>query len=61
MMQLDLALSDYGEEARPERAKLRDSVRQTIDEIWSVHQSDTNFVADNLRPLCTICATGTQA
>jgi hypothetical protein len=48
MLQLDLALPDYGEEARPERAKLRDSVRKTIDEVWSADQSDTNFVADNL-------------
>jgi hypothetical protein len=47
-LQLDLALSDYGEEARAERAKLRDSVRKTIDEVWSADRSDTNFAADNL-------------
>jgi hypothetical protein len=48
VLQLDLALSDYGEDARPERANLRDSIRKTIDEVWDADQSDKNFAANNL-------------
>jgi hypothetical protein len=47
VMQLDLALSDYGPEASATRAQLRDALGKTIDQIWSASQSDRNFVADN--------------
>jgi hypothetical protein len=47
VMQLDLALADYGPEAMPIRAQLRDAVGKTIDQIWGASVSDSNFVADN--------------
>ena len=34
VMQLDLALSDYGPEAMPVRAQLRDALGKTIDQVW---------------------------
>jgi hypothetical protein len=46
-MQLDLALADYGPEAMPIRAQLRDGLGKTIDQIWGASVSDSNFVADN--------------
>ena len=47
VMQLDLALSDYGPEANPARAQLRDGLGKTIDQIWGASESDSNFAADN--------------
>jgi hypothetical protein len=47
VMQLDHALSDYGPEADPARAQLRDVVAKTVDQIWHANESDSNFVADN--------------
>jgi hypothetical protein len=47
MMQLDLALSDYGPEAIPARAQIRDALGKTIDQVWHVNQSDGNFAANN--------------
>ena len=47
VMQLDLALSDYGPEAIPIRAQLRDALGKTIDQVWRASQSDSNFAADN--------------
>jgi hypothetical protein len=47
VMQLDFALSDYGPEANPARAQLRDALAKTIDQIWSASQSDSNFAANN--------------
>ena len=49
VMQLDLALSDYGPEANPARAQLRDALGKTIDQVWSANESDSNFAADNFR------------
>jgi hypothetical protein len=46
VMQLDLALSDYGPEADPARAQLRDALGKTIDRVWSANVSDNNFAAD---------------
>jgi hypothetical protein len=46
VMQLDLALADYGPEANPARAQLRDALGKNIDEIWGASESDTNFAAD---------------
>jgi hypothetical protein len=47
VMQLDLALSDYGPEATPIRAALRDALGKTIDQLWHVDQTDENFAANN--------------
>jgi hypothetical protein len=47
VLQLDSALADYGPEANPERAALRDRLRKTIDEVWGANESDANFAADN--------------
>ncbi len=46
VMQLDLALSDYGPEATPARAELREALGKTIDQIWSASESDDNFAAN---------------
>jgi hypothetical protein len=47
VMQLDLALSDYGAEANAARAQLRDALGKTIDQIWGVSVNDSNFAANN--------------
>jgi hypothetical protein len=47
VMQLDLALSDFGPEAIPVRAQIRDALGKTIDQIWHVNQNDGNFAANN--------------
>lgn len=47
VMQLDLALADYGPEAIPVRAQIRDALGKTIDQIWGASLSDGNFAADN--------------
>src|SRR5271167_1920848 len=47
VLQLDLALADYGPDALSERVSIRESLRDTIEEIWDSRESDTNFVANN--------------
>jgi hypothetical protein len=47
VMQLDLALADYGPDAMPIRAQLRDTLAKTIDQVWGASVSDSNFAADN--------------
>ena len=47
VMQLDLALSDYGPEAMPARAQLRDALGKTIDQVWAASEDDSNFAANN--------------
>jgi hypothetical protein len=47
VLQLDLALEDYGPEALPERASLRENVGKTIDQIWGAKESDADFGAAN--------------
>src|SRR5271165_6198267 len=47
VLQLDLALDDYGPDATPMRAQLRQNLAKTIDEIWGADESDANFVANN--------------
>jgi hypothetical protein len=47
VLQLDLALADYGPEAKDVRVQLRQSLGKTIDEIWGANESDANFVANN--------------
>ncbi len=46
VMQLDLALADYGPEANPARAQLRDALAKSIDQVWSASVSDRDFAAD---------------
>jgi len=47
VLQLDLALSDYGPDAAPVRAKVRENLAKTIDDIWRADESDAAFVAKN--------------
>src|SRR5271167_5049874 len=47
VLQLDFALTDYGPEANPVRAQIRQAVGTTIDSIWGAKESDANFVANN--------------
>src|SRR6516162_9105744 len=47
VLQFDLALKDYGPDALSERRSIRESLRDTIEEIWDSRQSDANFVANN--------------
>ncbi len=47
VMQLDLALADYGPEANAARAQLREAVGRTIDQVWGASESDRNFAANN--------------
>jgi hypothetical protein len=46
VMQFDLALSDYGPEANPARAQLRDALGKTIDQVWGANVSDSDFAAN---------------
>ena len=47
VLQLDLALSDYGRGADAGRAMLSQDLTKTIDEIWGKKESDRQFVATN--------------
>jgi len=47
VLQLDLALADYGPEANAERAALRDRLGKTIDQVWGTTESDANFAANS--------------
>ena len=47
VLQLDLALADFGPDANPERANLRKAVGQAIDDVWGDRESDKDFVAQN--------------
>ena len=47
VLQLDLALADYGPDATPMRAQVRQNLAKTIDEIWGANESDADFVANN--------------
>ncbi len=47
VLQLDLALADYGPDANPERARLRTAVGQAIDDVWGERESDKDFIAEN--------------
>jgi hypothetical protein len=46
VLQEDSALADYGADAAPGRATIREGVKRTIDEIWGAH-GDTDFVSRN--------------
>ena len=45
VLQLDLALADYGPDARPVRLQYRDVVRKTIDQVWGSNISSADIVA----------------
>jgi hypothetical protein len=47
VLQLDLALGDYGPDAAPVRAKVRENLAKTIDDVWRAKESDASFVAKN--------------
>jgi len=47
VLQLDLALTDFGPEANPERGRLRTAVGQAIDDVWGSRESDKDFIAEN--------------
>ena len=49
VLQLDLALEDYGPEANAERAQLRQNLRKTLDQVWGSQESDSNFAANNFK------------
>jgi hypothetical protein len=46
-LQLDLALADYGPEAKNFRLQLRDGLGKTIDGVWRANESDANFAANS--------------
>lgn len=45
-LQLDLALSDYGPDAKDVRAQVRQALAKSIDEVWGTNQSDAAFAAN---------------
>ena len=47
VLQLDLALADYGPDATPMRVQGRQNLAKTIDQIWGANESDADFVANN--------------
>jgi len=47
VLQLDLALTDYGSDADGGRAQLRQDLAKTVDEIWNAEQGDEEFAARN--------------
>ena len=49
VLQLDLALVEYGPEANPERTRLRQVLAKSIDQTWAANESDSIFVANNLK------------
>ncbi len=47
VLQLDLALADYGAETKDIRLQLREGLGKTIDGVWGADQSVSNFAANN--------------
>jgi Protein of unknown function (DUF4239) len=47
LLQLDLALTDYGPDADGARAQLRQDLAKTVDQIWNAEQKDEEFAAKN--------------
>ena len=56
VLQLDLALADYGPEARGGRALLRQELAKTLDAIWNADFSDSSSRLIILRRRSTTCA-----
>ena len=48
VLQLDLALTDYGPEASGGRALLRQELAKTLDATWNSDQTSSDFAAHNL-------------
>ena len=49
VLQLDLALAEYGPETKAERANLREGLAKSIDQTWGSNESDSNFAANNFK------------
>jgi hypothetical protein len=47
LLQLNLALTDYGSEADGGRAQIRQDLAKTLDQIWNADQADADFAAKN--------------
>jgi hypothetical protein len=47
ILQLDLALADYGPEASAGRAHLRQDLAKTVEAIWNADLTDSKFAAHN--------------
>ena len=47
LLQLDVALTDYGPDAAAGRALVRQDLAKTIDAIWNADQTDSEFAAHN--------------
>jgi len=47
VLQLDMALADYGPGASKVRQALKESTRKSIDQIWHADLSDKQFIAKN--------------
>jgi hypothetical protein len=47
VMELDRALADFGPEANPLRAQIREGTAKAIDEVWGASETDGNFAATN--------------
>jgi hypothetical protein len=48
VLQLDIALADYGPDALSERREIRDYLHEAIEEIWSAGYNGQTFLANNL-------------
>jgi hypothetical protein len=46
-LQYDLALADYGPEARDLRLQARQTLASTIEQVWNANESDNEFAAHN--------------
>jgi hypothetical protein len=47
ILQYDLALADYGPEAKDLRLQVRHALANTIDQVWNANENDNDFVAHN--------------
>ena len=47
ILQLDLALADYGPEAAAGRAQLRQDLAKTIERVWNANEGDSEVAANN--------------
>ena len=59
IMQLDLALSDYGPEAKPARAQLREALAKSIDRVWGASEAERPLLETSARRFRT-CGPGTR-
>ena len=57
VLQLDMALEDYGPEAKPTRIMLRQRLGKAIDEIWNADMTDGEFVAKSFAAALAIMKT----